>query len=185
MLRVEVDASLAPWIPPRLDPCGVMGPGALGCTSQRSYLRRSRPTPGCFIPPAIEIRHSRSEAAARRGKVAHPEMQRQAITQDDQSFLPPEGSLPVETRGRVLGILRRCAAAPNDCFLGARAGYGGAEDLCPAAARFGTRDRGHLRGRHLARRSRCQLRLAGRQGLVPGDRGRSRLDPCRRQQGLY
>jgi len=58
-------------------------------------------------------------------------MQRQAITQDGQSFLPPEGSLPVETRGRVLGILRRCPATPNDCFLGARAGYGGAESSVP------------------------------------------------------
>ncbi|ACZ43465.1 hypothetical protein Tter_2576 [Thermobaculum terrenum ATCC BAA-798] len=58
-------------------------------------------------------------------------MQRQAITQDGQSFLPPEGSLPVEIRGRVLGILRRCPATPNDCFLGARAGYGGAESSVP------------------------------------------------------
>jgi hypothetical protein len=122
-------------------------------------VHRSPGDVGSLIPPVFEayarvfhpaVRYDGDDdievpwaaVAACNGTVAHPLMQWPAITgawdyltEDSQPPVwdraPDEGHLPVATAARLLAVLSRHTATPDDCFLGLDAGSGTVEADAP------------------------------------------------------
>jgi hypothetical protein len=134
---VETDTSGAAWIP---------ASGWLVPTVFPAYARVLHPAIRYAGDDDLEV--SWAEVADANAAVAHPLMQWPAITggwefvhEDDQSPLwddsPAEGHLPVSVASRLMDVLRRHTATPDDCWFGVWAGFGWQApdtDVPPAAA---------------------------------------------------
>jgi hypothetical protein len=121
---VEADVSGAAWIP---------ASGWLVPTVFAAYARVLHPAIRYDGDADVEV--SWAEIAEANGTAAHPLMQWPAITggwefvhEDDQSPLwddsPAEGHLPVSVASRLVAVLRRHTATPDDCWFGVWAGFG-------------------------------------------------------------
>jgi hypothetical protein len=121
---VETDLSAAAWIP---------ASGWLVPTVFPAYARVLHPAVRYDGDDDLEV--SWAEVADANATVVHPLMQWPAITggwefvhEDDQSPLwddsPAEGHLPVSVAVRLVDVLRRHTATPDDCWFGVWAGFG-------------------------------------------------------------
>jgi hypothetical protein len=121
---VEADVSGPAWIP---------ATGWLVPTAFAAYARVLHPAIRYDGDDDVEV--SWAEIAEANGTAAHPLMQWPAITggwefvhEDDQSPLwddsPAEGHLPVSVASRLVTVLRRHTATPDDCWFGVWTGFG-------------------------------------------------------------
>jgi len=139
----------ADWIPGRLNPFA-KNVGSIVPKGFEAYARIFHPgteRPSEREAPTVEVRWA--EAAARSGKIAHPEMQFHAIAPppierwfglEPAVFEPRNGILSPGQAGALVELLSKHTATPNACWLCLWEGYGYNTALSLSAVWLSTED---------------------------------------------
>jgi hypothetical protein len=136
----QSDLSPASWIGPRLHPFS-QDTGSVVPEGFEAYCRLFHPAEIHYRRPVEDPPSERqtkrwSEIAAENGRVAHSEMQFDAINKGPASvewsnagfdYEPWMGSLPSRERAVLIEILRKATASPERCWFCIWEGFGGLE----------------------------------------------------------
>lgn len=152
---VEDDVSAGAWIAERTDDGDPTAVGSFLPRGFAAYCRVVHPAWRYEGEDDAEVRWS--EVAAHNGTVAHPTMTWIGVTGDwdfwgeaDQSPVwdrpPDEGHLPTLVAARLVPVLRRHTATPDDCWFGIWHGHDAASTLQAPTLVLPDREHWLLRG---------------------------------------